>query len=64
MLKTRDGGDGMQPQSNPFGASREDHQAFVDRFWQGPQAISQEEAASRYEQVASNLPPDVYQQSA
>lgn len=54
----------MQPQNNPFGASRVDHQDFVDRFRQGPRAVSDEEAASRYEQVAPNLPPEVYQQSA
>ncbi len=54
----------MQPQNNPFGASREDHQGFVERFRQGPQAVSEEEATSRYEQVASNLPPNVYQRSA
>jgi hypothetical protein len=54
----------MQPQSNPFGASRRDHQDFLERFRQGPQAVSEEEAASRYEQVAPNLPPDVYQRSA
>src|SRR3712207_9114515 len=54
----------MQPQSNPFGASRRDHQDFVDRFRQGPRAVSEQEAASRYEQVAPNLPPDVYQRSA
>ena len=59
-LKTRDGGKNMLPNSGPFGASREDHQDFVDRFRQGPRAISKEEAASRYEQVAPNLPPDVY----
>jgi hypothetical protein len=41
----------MQPQSNPFGASRQDHQDYVERFRQGPQAVS-EEATSRYEQVA------------
>src|ERR671910_1043162 len=54
----------MQPQSNPFGASRQDHQEFIERFRQGPHAVSQEEAVSRYEQVAPNLPPDVYQRSA
>jgi hypothetical protein len=54
----------MQPQSNPFGASRHDHQDFVDRFRQGPQAVSDEEATSRDKQVAPNLPPDVYHQSA
>src|SRR5215213_8747022 len=54
----------MQPQSNPFDASRRDYQDFVERFRQGPRAVSEEEAASRYEQVAPNLPPDVYQRSA
>jgi hypothetical protein len=54
----------MQPQGNPFGASREDHQDFVERFRQGPRAVSEEEAASRYEQGAPNLPPEVYQHSA
>jgi hypothetical protein len=54
----------MQPQGNPFDASRRDYQDFVERFRQGPQAVSEEEAASRYEQVAPNLPPDVYQRSA
>jgi hypothetical protein len=54
----------MQPQGNPFGASRQDHQDYVERFRQGPRAVSEEEAASRYEQVAPNLPPDVYQRSA
>jgi hypothetical protein len=54
----------MQPQGNPFDASRRDYQDFVERFRQGPRAVSEEEAASRYEQVAPNLPPDVYQRSA
>jgi hypothetical protein len=54
----------MQPQNNPFDASRRDYQDFVERFRQGPRAVSEEEAASRYEQVAPNLPPDVYQRSA
>src|SRR3712207_1694502 len=54
----------MQPHSNPFDASRRDYQDYVERFRQGPQAVSEEEAASRYEQVAPSLPPDVYQQSA
>src|SRR5215218_2656942 len=54
----------MQPRNNPFGGSRQIHQDFVDRFRQGPQAVSDEEATSRYEQVAPNLPPNVCQQSA
>src|SRR3712207_5921323 len=54
----------MQPHDNPFDASRRDHQDYLERFRQGPRAVSEEEAASRYEQVAPNLPPDVYQRSA
>jgi hypothetical protein len=54
----------MQPQGNPFDASRRDYQDYLERFRQGPRAVSEEEAASRYEQVAPNLPPDVYQRSA
>jgi hypothetical protein len=44
--------------------SQQDHQDFVERFRQGPRAVSDHEAASRYEQVAPNLPPAVYQRSA
>lgn len=47
-----------------FGGSEQEHKDFVDRYQQGPQAVSGQEAAARYEQVAPNLPPDVYQQSA
>jgi hypothetical protein len=47
-----------------FGGSEQEHKDFVDRYQQGPRAISDEEAAARYQQVAPNLPPDVYQQSA
>src|ERR671921_1990045 len=54
----------MQLKNNPFRAPRRDYQDYLERFRQGPRAVSEEEAASRYEQVAPNLPPDVYQQSA
>jgi hypothetical protein len=47
-----------------FGGSEQEHKDFIDRYQQGPRAVSGQEAASRYEQVAPNLPPDVYQQSA
>src|SRR5215210_2533314 len=47
-----------------FGGSEQEHRDFVDRYQQGPRAVSGEETAARYEQVAPNLPPDVYQQSA
>jgi hypothetical protein len=54
----------MEPRRDPLGGSQRDQRDFVDRFRQGPGAISEEEAASRYEQVAPNLPSNVYQQSA
>ena len=46
-----------------FSGSEQEHKDFVDRYQQGPRAVSGQ-AAARYEQVAPNLPPDVYQQSA
>lgn len=49
---------------NLFGGSKKDHEDFANRYQQGPRAVSDEEAAARYQQVAPNLPPDVYQQSA
>jgi hypothetical protein len=53
------------PGSNPFGGpQQQDHQDYLNRFRQGPQAVTEGEAAARYEQVAPQLPPDVYQQSA
>jgi hypothetical protein len=58
------GGAVVDPRHGPPSGSQRDDQDFVDRFRQGPGAISDEEAASRYEQVAPNLPPDVYQRSA
>src|SRR5918995_2466875 len=53
------------PGSNPFGGpQQQDHQDYLNRFRQGPQAVTDAEAAARYEQVAPQLPPDVYRQSA
>src|SRR5215212_10091618 len=54
----------MEPRYKALGGSHQDQKDFVDRFRQEPRAVSDEEAASRYEQVVPNLPPDVYQQSA
>ncbi len=54
----------MDPRNNPFGGRPQDQQDFVDRYRQGPQAVSEQEAAARYQQVAPQLPPEVYQQSA
>ncbi len=51
--------------NTPSGGSPQDQRDFVDRFQrQGPQGISEQEAVARYQQVAPQLPPDVYQQSA
>ena len=54
----------MDRANNPFGGSQQDHQDFVNRFQQSPQAITHQEASARYQQVAPQLSPDVYQQSA
>ena len=37
---------------------------FINSYQQGPQRISEQEAADRYRQVASQLPPDDYLQAA
>ena len=54
----------MDPRNDPFGGAPQDQQDFVDRYRQGPQAVSQQEATARYEQVAPQLSQEVYQQSA
>ena len=48
------------------GGQQQDYHDFVSRYDQGPPwaGISDDEAVSRYQQVAPHLPPDVYQQSA
>ena len=48
------------------GQQRQEYEDFVNRYDQGPpwQGISDQEAFNRYQQVAPQLPPDVYQQSA
>ena len=48
------------------GQQRQEMQDFVNRYDQGAPwtGISDQEAVSRYQQVAPQLPPDVYQQSA
>ncbi len=52
-------GGGQHPQ-------RQEFEDFVGRYEQGPPwaGISDQEAVQRYQQVAPQLPPDVYQQSA
>jgi hypothetical protein len=48
------------------GQQRQEYQDFVSRYDQGPPwtGISDQEAVNRYQQVATRLPPDMYQQSA
>ena len=48
------------------GGQQQEYQDFVSRYDQGPPwaGISDQEAMSRYQQIAPQLPPDVYQQSA
>ncbi|MDQ3925697.1 MAG: hypothetical protein M3272_01730 [Actinomycetota bacterium] len=50
----------MNPENPPSGDPRRYYQDFVDRYQQGPQGISDQEAAARYQQVAPQLPPDDY----
>ncbi len=49
-----------------LGSQREEFDDFVNRYDQGApwDGISQEEAVSRYQTVATQVPPDVYEQSA
>ena len=48
------------------GKQRSDWDDFVGRYDQGPSwaGISDQEALNRYQQVAPQLPPDMYEQSA
>ena len=48
------------------GGQQQELQGFVQRYDQGPPyaGFSGQEAMDRYQQVATRLPPDVYQQSA
>lgn len=48
------------------GQNRQQYQDFVNRYDQGSpwDGISDREAYDRYQQVAPQLPPDLYQQSA
>jgi hypothetical protein len=48
------------------GGAQQEFQDFVNRYEQGPphEGYSGEEALSRYQQVASQLPADQYQQAA
>ena len=48
------------------GQQRQGYQDFVNRYQQGPpqEGYSNQEVADRYNEVATQLPPDAYQQSA
>ena len=48
------------------GGQQQEYQDFVNRYDQGSpyDGISGQEALNRYQQIAPQLPPDVYQQSA
>ena len=48
------------------GPQRQEYQDFVNRYDQGApyEGISDQEAMTRYGQMATRLPPDMYQQSA
>jgi len=48
------------------GNQRQEYEDFASRYEQGApwEGISDDEAYSRYQQVAPQLPPDIYEQSA
>ena len=48
------------------GKQRQEYEDFVNRYQQGhpSEGYSEEEVMQRYQKVASNVPEDVYQQSA
>src|SRR5215217_4723239 len=54
----------MNPENPPSSDPRRYYQDLVDRYQQGPQDISDQEAAARYQQVAPHLPPDDYLRAA
>lgn len=59
---------GLDFLQNLLGAPQQQHeyQDFLQRFQQGhpSEGYSDQEAVNRYQQVATQLPPDAYQQSA
>src|SRR5918993_30146 len=48
------------PGNDPFGGpqQQQDHRDYLNRFRQGPQAVTDAEAAARYERVAPQLTPE------
>jgi hypothetical protein len=54
----------MNPGNAPSDKVQRYIEDFISRYQQGPHRISEEEAADRYRQVASQLPPDDYLQAA
>ena len=47
----------MNPGNSPSDKVQRYIEDFINRYQQGPQGISDEEAANRYRQVARQLPP-------
>ena len=54
----------MNPGNAPSDKVQRYIEDFIKRYQQGPQRISEQEAADRYRQVASQLPPEDYLQAA
>ena len=54
----------MNPGNAPSDKVQRYIEDFINRYQQGPQRISEQEAADRYRQVASQLPPGDYLQAA
>ena len=54
----------MNPGNAPSDKVQRYIEDFINRYQQGPQRISEQEATDRYRQVASQLPPEDYLQAA
>jgi len=54
----------MNTGNSPSGDARQRYEDFVNRYRQGPQGISEQEAATHYQQVAPQLPPADYLRAA
>ena len=54
----------MNPSNSPSGGLQRHVEDFINRYQQGPQAISEEEAANRYREVAPHLSSEDHMRAA
>ena len=54
----------MSPSNSPSGGLQRYIEDFINRYQQGPQSISEEEAANRYREVAPHLSSEEHMRAA